>query len=502
MPSARFPVSVLQNGVKMTNEPPKGLRANLRATFAAIPEEAFEATKRPADWRKIMFGLLLFNGVILERRKFGPLGWNIPYQFTDGDRDMVIKQSEMLVNDYEDIPYKVITSLTTEVNYGGRVTDTWDRRTNNALLIPFCNPEVTNVDYKFSPSGVYKSISGETKEEYLEYLNNLPVNAAPEIFGLHDNAEITCAVNETNLMFATVLSLQPRASSGGGKSRDELLDETAKDILARMPGPFNLEQVADAYPTTYTESMNTVLQQECIRYNKVISKVHASLKDVCKALKGEVVMTSELEVMGTSLFNNQVPEMWAKVAYPSLKPLASWVPDLLRRIAFIQAWYDEGKPPSFWISGFYFPQAFITGVMQNHARKYQLPIDTVSYGYDMREETVEMVSESGPPDDGAFVYGLFIEGARWDEKAKELAESRPKELFTELPMIHLLPVANRVKPEGGFYYCPVYKTMSRFGVLSTTGHSTNFVMAIEIPSSMPQEHWIKRGTAALSMLNF
>ena len=113
-----------------------------------------------------------------------------------------------------------------------------------------------------------------------------------------------------------------------------------------------------------------------------------------------------------------------------------------------------------------------------------------------------MVSESGPPDDGAFVYGLFIEGARWDEKAKELAESRPKELFTELPMIHLLPVANRVKPEGGFYYCPVYKTMSRCGVLSTTGHSTNFVMAIEIPSSMPQEHWIKRGTAALSMLNF
>ncbi len=76
MPSAKFPVSVLQNGVKMTNEPPKGLRANLRATYASIPDEAFEATKRPADWRKIMFGLLLHCGVILERRKFGPLGWN------------------------------------------------------------------------------------------------------------------------------------------------------------------------------------------------------------------------------------------------------------------------------------------------------------------------------------------------------------------------------------------------------------------------------------------
>jgi len=206
--------------------------------------------------------------------------------------------------------------------------------------------------------------------------------------------------------------------------------------------------------------------------------------------------------MGTSLFNNQVPEMWSKVAYPSLKPLASWVPDLIKRIAFIQAWYDDGKPPVFWISGFFFPQAFITGVMQNHARKYQLPIDTVTYGYDMRDETVEGVFATGPPSDGAYIWGLYIEGARWDMQTHQLEESRPKELFTELPIIHLLPIANRKPPTEGFYQLPVYKTMARFGLLSTTGHSTNFVMAIEVPSDRPQAHWIKRGTAGLTGLNF
>ena len=354
---------------------------------------------------------------------------------------MVIKQTEMLVNEYAEIPYKVITSLTTEINYGGRVTDKWDRRTNNALLIPFCNPDVTSVDYRFSPNGIYRSIGAADKAGYMEYLNNLPVNAAPEIFGLHDNAEITCAVNETNTMFATVLSLQPRAASGGGKSRDELLDETAEEILKQAPPPFNLEQVSDKYPTTYTESMNTVLQQECIRYNKVISKVASSLRDVRKGLKGEVVMTAELEEMGTSLFNNQVPEMWAKVAYPSLKPLASWVPDLLKRIHFIQSWYDVGKPPCFWVSGFFFPQAFITGVMQNHARKYQLPIDTITYGYGMYDDPVDSVTEA--PSDGAYIYGLYLEGARWDMQTQQLEESRPKELFTDLPIVHLQPIANR-----------------------------------------------------------
>ena len=98
------------------------------------------------------------------------------------------------------------------------------------------------------------------------------MNAAPEVFGLHQNADITCAQNETYAMFATILSLQPRASSGGGKSRDELLDELAADILSKTPNAFNLEQVSDKYPTLSTESMNTVLQQECIRYNKVIEQ--------------------------------------------------------------------------------------------------------------------------------------------------------------------------------------------------------------------------------------
>ena len=508
MPSPKFPVSVLQNGVKMTNEPPKGLRANLRTAFAAVDDTKFEATNKANEWRKIMFGLLLFHAVILERRKFGALGWNIGYDFTDGDRDMVIKQTEMLVNDYPIIPYRVITELTSEVNYGGRVTDKFDRRLIATLILGFANTDVETVGYKFSPAGVYRSIEsgGEgvdgaaLKQQYLDYLEALPVNAAPEIFGLHQNADITCAQNETYGMLATILSLQPRASSGGGKSRDELLDELAADILSKTPNAFNLEQVSDKYPTLYTESMNTVLQQECIRYNKVLNKVLGSLKDIRKALKGEVVMTQELEEMGTSLFNNQVPAMWAKVAYPSLKPLAAWVPDLLKRITFIQDWYDVGKPPCFWISGFYFPQAFITGVMQNHARKYQLPIDTITYGYGMNDEPLDTVVD--PPTDGAYVHGLYLEGARWDPDKQLMQESRPKELYTELPIIHLLPIANRKMPKDGFYDCPIYKTLSRFGVLSTTGHSTNFVMMIEIPTSESQAHWIKRGVAGFAALNF
>ena len=100
-----------------------------------------------------------------------------------------------------------------------------------------------------------------------------------------------------------------------------------------------------------------------------------------KARKGLVVMSAELEALATSIFNNQVAAMWEAVAYPSLKPLAAWIEDLTQRISFIQGWIDDGTPPSYWLSGFFFPQAFLTGTLQNFARKYAVSIDTVSFDF-------------------------------------------------------------------------------------------------------------------------
>lgn len=100
---------------------------------------------------------------------------------------------------------------------------------------------------------------------------------------------------------------------------------------------------------------------------------------------------------------------------------------------------------------------------------------------------------SKKPDDGAYIKGLFIEGARWDYERKCLGESMPKILFDSLPIILIKPGEQEKFKIESTYSCPVYKTTARRGILSTTGHSTNFVMFIEIPSTETQKHWINRG---------
>nr|XP_024648318.1 dynein heavy chain 1, axonemal isoform X3 [Macaca nemestrina] len=501
LPSNKFPVSILQNGSKMTIEPPRGVKANLLKSYNSLSEDFLNSCHKVMEFKSLLLSLCLFHGNALERRKFGPLGFNIPYEFTDGDLRICISQLKMFLDEYDDIPYKVLKYTAGEINYGGRVTDDWDRRCIMNILEDFYNPDVLSPEHSYSASGIYHQIPPTYDlHGYLSYIKSLPLNDMPEIFGLHDNANITFAQNETFALLGTIIQLQPKSSSAGGRGREEIVEDVTQNILLKVPEPINLQWVMAKYPVLYEESMNTVLVQEVIRYNRLLRVITQTLQDLLKALKGLVVMSSQLELMAASLYNNTVPQLWSAKAYPSLKPLSSWVMDLLQRLDFLQAWIQGGIPAVFWISGFFFPQAFLTGTLQNFARKFVISIDTISFDFKVMLETPSELTQR--PQVGCYIHGLFLEGARWDPEAFQLAESQPKELYTEMAVIWLLPTPNRMAQGQDFYLCPIYKTLTRAGTLSTTGHSTNYVIAVEIPTHQPQRHWIKRGVALICALDY
>tara|TARA_B100001094_G_scaffold236862_1_gene232020 strand:- start:81 stop:1538 length:1458 start_codon:yes stop_codon:yes gene_type:complete len=484
----------------MAIEPPKGLRANLVGSYSSAPlanDGYLESNAKPEKFRKLCYSLCIFHAVLQERRLYGPLGWNIPYGFNESDMLISLQQLFAFLEENEETPFKALKYCIGECNYGGRVTDGKDRITLNSIMERFFNEEVLETGYKMSQSGTYSSPGVETREEFLEVIEGLPLVAPPEIFGFHENANITKDTKETNAMFATCLLCEGGGGGASSGDKDATIAATAGDIKEKLPAAYDMEQAAISYPVLWEQSMNTVLCQELARFNNLTNAMKKSLVEVEKAVRGIVVMSGPLEALGDSLVYGAIPAMWKAKSYPSFKPLAGYVTDLLERLNFLNEWLCEKPPSTYWISAFFFQHAFMTASKQNYSRAETIPIDAIGLQFEMLPSS----SYAKPPALGVYVYGFFFEGARWDKKQKKILESEPKVLFTTAPLMWFQPKRTVQIRHPPSYLCPVYKTGDRRGILATTGHSTNFILDIYVPSDLPPEHWVQRGVAMLSQLD-
>ncbi|XP_001354829.2 dynein heavy chain 6, axonemal [Drosophila pseudoobscura] len=521
MPIKEFPISVLQNSVKITNEPPKGIKANVIGALADLKRDFFEQHIQNGNWRAIVFGLCMFHAVLLERRKFGPLGWNIMYEFSESDRECGLKTLDFFIDREvaDDIPWEAILYINGEITWGGRVTDYWDLRCLRTVLMIFSSKRIIQPEYKYCRGDAYyRDPRKKTLAEYTTFVQGFPVLEDPEIFGMNQNANIVFQTKETDFFISTLLLGQPRSSADEGQAAE---NDICLQVIARIQealiSKIKREPIHDTLSMLDSKgqvpSLTTVLVQEIDRFNIALGIVHDSLVNLAKAIKGLVVMSEELENVFKALLANLVPASWAKRSFLSVKPLPNYITDFQRRIDFIQHWAENGAPRSYWISGFFFPQSFLTGVLQTYARRRVLPIDSLKIDFDIVErELVQQdffeahnASRSDEPLYGNIeectdavinVHGIFIEAARWDLKQGGLCDAKFGELYTRLPVVRFMPCLE-ISPKVR-YEAPLYKTQQRSGVLSTTGHSTNFVLSILLDSHNDPEFWVMRGTALVS----
>lgn len=169
------------------------------------------------------------------------------------------------------LPWDALNYVTGQINYGGRVTDDWDRRALMSVLSIYMVPDILEEGYAFSRSGTYYAPPQGSLAQVAAYFENLPIADDPEVFGMHDNANVTFNTNESLTLMATLLSLQPRTSGGGsGKTSDDVVAELATAFQDQAPAILDPDH---AGITTFVIQENGLLNSLAICLEQEMVKV-------------------------------------------------------------------------------------------------------------------------------------------------------------------------------------------------------------------------------------
>ncbi|NXE83161.1 DYH17 protein, partial [Cochlearius cochlearius] len=455
-----IPQGLLENAIKITNEPPTGMYANLHKALDLFTQDTLEMCSKEIEFKCILFALCYFHAVVAERRKFGTQGWNRPYPFNNGDLTISINVLYNYLEANPKVPWDDLRYLFGEIMYGGHITDDWDRRLCRTYLSEYIRAEMLEGEVYLAPGFLIPpSLDYKGYHEYID--DNLPPES-PYLYGLHPNAEIGFLTVTSDRLFRTVLEMQPKesdAGGGSGVSREEKASESVLDeIMERLPEPFSMAEImAKAVDKT---PYVVVAFQECERMNILTHEIRRSLKELDLGLKGELTITSDMEELANALFYDSVPESWTRYAYPSLLSLGAWYADLLLRIRELEVWTtDFVLPATVWLAGFFNPQSFLTAIMQSMARKNEWPLDKMCLSVEVTKKNREDIT--APPREGSYVHGLFMEGARWDIPSGVITDARLKELTPMMPVIFIRAIPVDRMDTKNVYECPVYKTRMR-----------------------------------------
>ena len=488
MSSPDFPIGVLYQGTKLIYEISKGVRQNVLQIYNGFNPDEYNSNELSTIERQLTFHLAFFHAVVLERLQFGSIGWNIPYEFNPSDFYISRKHLRLFLSESNEVPFEALSYVIGELNYGGRVTDRWDRRLLLSLLKRYFSEEINSSLFSFGERYNPPNFN-DTLSKLIDAVSKWPYVTNGEDVGLSMNASTITARNEALGIFNSLIEVQPTLVSASDTiSEDQFALNLVQSLIDKVPKQFNVHSFLKRF--NLEDTLTTVLHHEILLYNKLIQVINDSLSLMEKGLKGLIIIDEQLELLNRRLLSNKVPEMWLTHSFPSILPLNQYMDDLSMRIEFLDKWVREEKPLIFKLGAFFHPEEFLTAILQVYARKHNAPFDSLCW-----ETTPIETTPSTEPEEGIYIDGLPIEGAKWDVESKTLTECGQKELMNNLPIMHLSPTQNKkLYDREDIYECPVFRTQNRgTGALDLP----NYIISLYLPTgTILPDHWVQRSVAA------
>jgi len=464
----------------------------------------------------------------------------VPYEFNNSDLEASLLFTEKYLTNLMSGPpintpnlpinMSVIRYMICEVQYGGRITDDLDRELFNAYGEDYLKEGIFGTEHTFveitndtGGGGVrerfkYKIPYNQNSEiqKYHEYISTIPTIDNPEVFGLHANADLTFRLKESTEMINTVMETRPKDSSGGGgKTREEIVQEKARELTLKIPPDYVDLEVREQVKKLpgpralndkgLTVPLNIFLYQEIQRMQRVIAIVRKTLNDVIDAIDGQIIMTPDILDAINAIFDAKVPAAWiydpagAEISW-ILPTLGSWVDSLEKRNKQLNEWLKNTRPNTYWLAGFFNPQGFLTAMKQEVTRMHKAKpgdrekeswsLDDVVYSTQVKEMSYENIRDI--QQEGVYIHGLYLEGCRWSKNG--LDDSEPKKMFSPLPILYVTAINKKKSADAekmsSTYNCPVYKYPRR------TDKYIIFRVGLPCEGSGPHK-WKLRGVSLL-----
>jgi dynein heavy chain len=438
----------------------------------------------------------------MERKMYGPMGYNMMYPFSLGD----LRDSSVCLSNYMEanaggkIPWADLRYIFGEIMYGGHIVNDNDRLLANAYLEWYMKDELLEETELYPFAEDEKGLSFRTPlptayDRYLEHIDTEIKVDTPVAFGLHTNAEIDFRTTLSNNTFHILMELAHASGSGGGDdegdaqaSPEEIAGGIRTDILdAFGDKKFDIEDVQRSLDEQ--GPYQNVFIQEMDLINRLLTEMVRSLKELGLGFAGELTMSDQMETLSNCLYMDRQPPLWAKNAWPSKRPLSTWLFDLTSRLQQLDEWQQNPMeiPKVTWLSGLITPQSFLTAIMQVTAQKNQLELDKLLIQTDVTKKmtTDELDSHSR---DGAYIHGLQMQGARWELQAGHIDRSKPKEMFCPVPCMNCRAVSADKLEKNNVYSCPTYKTTQR---------GPTYVFNAQLKTKSPASRWVMAGVGLI-----
>ncbi|GBG28853.1 Dynein heavy chain 5, axonemal [Hondaea fermentalgiana] len=441
-----FPVGLLQQALKVTNEPPAGIKSSMMRCFTELVDQERLDRVESDVWRKMLFTTCFLHAVVQERRRIGPIGWTIPYQFTVGDLQASLSFVERHLFGASEISWHAIQYMVAEVQLGASVTDDVDRRLMATFADTYLQPAslAPGATLARSPTFTYEVPDFPEIEQYVAAVAAFPEgDDSAEVLGLHANAQVSSRAQTSQTLLDSMLQMQPKHTpaqstddaSATGQAEMDVATRAAKILseLPTLPAPSacaaHIERLGGL-----SVPLNVVLSQELAFLQNVLTTVKTSLRELLAALKGHATMTPELAELHDLIFVAKVPSLWE------------------------DGWALDGVELSTQITSF---------ADNTHVR--------------------------AAPKHGVYVHGLVLEGAAWNASDLSLSAPAPKTVSTPMPVIHVSATTRDAAKRSGAEYgpfgpyeAPLYRDTAR----------REFVAYIKLPSKEQRpSHWALRGAA-------